>query len=56
MAKKAKAKIEYTCKDCSHATDFHCKNWKGENFLCKCRFHEWSKFLNSSYCEHFQHK
>ena len=56
MAKKAKVKIEYTCKDCSHATDFHCKNWKGENFLCKCRFHEWSKFLNSSYCEHFQHK
>lgn len=56
MAKKIKPAIQYTCKDCIHATDFHEKNWKGEFFLCKCPFFKWSKFLNRDYCNNFKHR
>lgn len=58
MAKKKQATIEvrHYCRECAHATDFHEKDWKGEYFMCKCKFHKWSKFLNRDYCEHFKMK
>lgn len=56
MAKKIKEKIVYTCKDCRFATDFHEENYKGEFFLCKCKFFHYSRFLNRDYCDNFQKK
>lgn len=57
MAKKKVAvQNEYRCRDCVYATDFHEKNMNGEYFMCKCKFHRWSRFLNLSYCEHFKLK
>ena len=53
MAKKIIQKPAYTCKDCKHATDFHSKALDGHWILCKCHFHEYSKFLTRDYCEHF---
>lgn len=47
---------KHYCRECAYATDFHEKNWKGEYFMCKCKFHKWSKFLNHSCCEHFKLK
>ena len=47
---------KHYCRECSYATDFHEKNWEGEYFMCKCKFHKWSKFLNHSCCEHFKLK
>jgi hypothetical protein len=55
MAKKV-FKREQTCKDCKYSHSPHCKNSKGEMFLCKCPFHAWSKFLNYSYCENFEER
>lgn len=57
MAKKKVAvQDEYHCRDCVYATDFHEKNMNGGYFMCKCKFHRWSRFLNLSYCEHFKLK
>lgn len=57
MAKK-KQSIEqrHYCRECAHATDFHEKNWNGEYFMCNCKFHKWSRFLNHDCCEHFKMK
>ena len=55
MAKKKEKPTKY-CRDCRHATDYHCNNYQGVPFLCKCKYHQWSKFLNYSYCEHFEDK
>lgn len=58
MAKKKQATIElrHYCRECAYATDFHEKNWNGEYFMCKCKFHKLSKFLNHSCCEYFKLK
>ena len=53
MAKKVKVKPIFFCKHCVHATDFHEKNLNGEYFMCKCKYHKWSRFLNHDYCEYF---
>lgn len=54
MAKIKKVASKHTCKDCRHSYSPHCKDSKGVEFLCKCPFHEWSKFLNYSWCEKFE--
>lgn len=57
MAKKnQKPQSNYHCRDCRHSTDYHERNVNGEFFMCKCKFHPFSKFLNRDYCEHFQLK
>ena len=57
MAKKVlKSQSDYHCRECRHSTDYHEKNHKGEFFMCKCKYHPFSKFLNYDYCEHFQLK
>ena len=57
MAKKVlKSQSDYHCRECRHSTDYHEKNHKGEFFMCKCKFHSFSKSLNYDYCEHFQLK
>lgn len=54
MAKKEKP--TYRCRDCAHATDFHERNWKGEYFLCKCKYQARSMFVNLEYCDNFKRK
>ena len=56
MAKKTKEIPIFHCRDCQHATDYHEKNYKGEFFLCKCKFQKRSMFLNKDYCERFKRK
>nr|DAF67728.1 MAG TPA: optinuerin [Caudoviricetes sp.] len=57
MAKKVKQiNREYSCKDCKHSFDYHSKALDGHMILCRCKFHQWCKFLNSDYCEHFELK
>lgn len=56
MAKKITPANPYTCKDCQFATNFHERNYKGEFFLCKCKFQKRSMFLNKDCCEKFQKK
>lgn len=56
MAKKKEVRPKYTCRDCAHSFNYHEKDIYGNFFMCKCKFHEWSKFLNHSYCENFDKK
>lgn len=66
MAKKQKSKQTHDevpsrsnnlhCEDCERAYDYHEKDYKGEYFLCKCPFFEFSRFLRHDYCEHFKNK
>lgn len=42
------------CKDCIYATDYHEKDYKGDFFLCKCKFSKRSRFLVHDGCENFQ--
>lgn len=56
MAKKVIPQSKYHCRDCQYAYDYHEKNSKGEYFMCKCPFYQWSKFLNHSYCDKFKKK
>ncbi len=45
------------CRDCDKAYDFHCKNVKGEFFMCRCPFMEYSMLMNHEGCEqHFKPK
>lgn len=46
----------YHCRDCKYATDFHERDYKGEFFLCRCKFFQYSKFLNRDWCSNFKHK
>ena len=55
MAKKTE-KPQFFCRDCRFATDFHEKNYKGEFFLCKCKFQKHSMFLNKDYWREFKRK
>lgn len=56
MAKKLTSAKGYHCRDCSHAYDYHEVDYKGDFFLCKCPFFQFSKFLNRDYCERFKLK
>lgn len=51
MAKKVAPTTN--CRDCVHATDFHEKNYKGEFFLCKCKYSNRSRFLDRDTCENY---
>lgn len=51
--KKPAPKPQYTCKDCKHSTDWHEKGADGSMIFCRCQFHQYCKFLNHDYCEHF---
>lgn len=53
---KSKARLVY-CRDCKFARDFHEKDYKGNFFLCKCDYEEWSQFLNHPHeCRFFKDK
>lgn len=52
----AQTRPQYTCKDCAHSTDWHSRGADGSMILCRCRFHEWCRFLNRDYCENFAHR
>lgn len=54
MAKKERS--EYRCRDCMFATDYHEIGAKGVPFLCKCKFHTRSMFLNLDWCDNFKKK
>lgn len=56
MVRKKKERPTHFCRDCMYATDFHEKDYKGDFFLCKCKFFKYSKFLNRDYCENFSMK
>lgn len=51
---KNKEEIKHYCRECAHARDFHEKNWKGEWFLCKCKFQHRSMFVNLECCANFK--
>lgn len=54
--KVLKSQNNYHCRDCRHSTDYHERDYQGEFFLCKCKYHPFSKFLNRDCCEHFELK
>lgn len=58
MARKAVVKNVniYHCIDCAHSFDYHEKGADGKPFLCRCQFHQFSKFLKTDYCNHFKKK
>lgn len=57
MAKKVvKEKSPYHCRDCEHSYDWHEKDWKGDLFMCRCKFSQWNKFLNRDVCNKFELK
>lgn len=41
-----------TCKDCIFSGIRFEKDRQGVEFLCKCKFHKWAKFLRHDWCEH----
>lgn len=44
-----------TCRECSNSMMFHELNPMGEPFLCKCKFMEWSQFLDKQrICNNFK--
>lgn len=51
MVKKEKVRPTLFCRDCKHAYDYHEKNLKGELFMARCPFRQWSVFLNHTTCE-----
>ena len=54
-----KEKPRHTCRDCAHSYDRHEKDWRGEEFLCRCPYYKegrFSKFLNDPQCEMFEPK
>lgn len=56
MAKKVIPQSKYHCRDCRHSYDWHEKDWKGDVFMCRCKFSQWSKFLNRDICEKFERR
>ena len=44
-------KPKHLCRDCAKAYDFHCKNVKGEFFMCRCPHHEFSRLINHEGCD-----
>lgn len=59
MAKRVARSYEapqYRCRDCQHSYDWQEKNWQGELFMCRCKYHhdgKFIKFLKDPQCEHF---
>lgn len=45
--------VEYTCKDCAYSDDWHNVGADGQMIFCRCKYHQWSRFLNHDYCERF---
>lgn len=58
MSKKTvkKEEIRHYCRECKHSYDYHELDYKGEPFLCKCPFFQYSKFLNRDCCSKFEKK
>lgn len=57
MSRKKKDKKEVIhCCDCENSYDYHELNYKGEPFLCRCPFFEWSRFLHIDTCIHVKPK
>ena len=57
MAKKVLRPVtQYHCRDCKNSYDWHEKNYRGELFMCRCRFSEWCKFLSDNQCGKFELK
>lgn len=54
MSKKIIFQSKYHCRDCVHSYDWYEKNLKGEFFMCRFPFFEWSKFLNRDICDKFK--
>lgn len=55
MATKRNQTEKHMCRDCAHAYAPHETDVKGDFFLCKCPFREWSQFLNiEQHCETFK--
>ena len=42
------------CRDCQHSYDWHELNYRGEPFMCRCPYHQWSRFLKHDYCDKFK--
>lgn len=43
-------KPKHLCRDCAKAYDFHCKNVKGEFFMCRCPHQSHSMLMNHEGC------
>ena len=58
MAKKAKSPKELglSCKDCKHSYDPHSKALDGHMILGRCKFFQYSKFLERDICDKFSKK
>lgn len=58
MAKKAKSpkEVGLSCKDCRHSYDPHSKALDGHMILCRCKFFQYSKFLERDCCDKFSKK
>ena len=41
---------KHLCRDCARAYDFHCKNVKGEFFMCRCPHQPHSMLMNHEGC------
>lgn len=58
MAKRVvKEKPKHVCRECKHSYDWHCKDWKGDVFMCRCPYHkngEFIKFLKDPQCAKFE--
>lgn len=48
-------RANHLCRDCDEAYDFHCKNVKGEFFMCRCPHQPFSMLMNHEGCnDHFK--
>jgi len=54
MMKKPQNKQQYYCRDCQHSYGWYEKNYKGEPFMCKCKFSDFSKLLSEKQCGKFK--
>ena len=56
LQKKQREQPKYQCRHCRHSYDWHEKNWRGELFMCRCKFYKegkYCRFLSDPQCEHF---
>lgn len=57
MARNPRPEDGLTCKDCSHARDFHDRSFTDGHFiLCKCDYQEHDMLLNHGRCDNFKKK
>ncbi len=45
-----------SCKDCIHSYEPHSKALDGHMILCRCKFFEFSRFLEHDCCDKFSKK